>query len=231
MRPTSSRMMRPSTSMQAQLRPISPRPPRKVTWTGSATECLSAEAASRHRSPTAARTASSSGGSGRRQGPGRQAEDLERRPWPRRCCTQVGPTSTSNDGTRRALTSRAGSRSPLSEAAIISACSSAASSGCHADDADGADGQQRQRERRRRRSRRRSRRGARPRRRRPRPGRRAASFRPTIAGHLGGQADDRVDGHGPARCGSARRTCTIGRSAASATARKWASRPAWVGRL
>src|SRR5688572_8753366 len=33
--PTSRSMMRPSTSMHAQLRPISPRPPRKVTTTGS----------------------------------------------------------------------------------------------------------------------------------------------------------------------------------------------------
>src|SRR4051812_43541289 len=33
--PQSSIMMRPSTSMQAQLRPISPRPPRKTIRTGS----------------------------------------------------------------------------------------------------------------------------------------------------------------------------------------------------
>src|ERR1700737_1649619 len=33
--PTSSSMMRPSTSMHAQFRPISPSPPRKVTTTGS----------------------------------------------------------------------------------------------------------------------------------------------------------------------------------------------------
>src|SRR4051794_30602184 len=34
--PQSSRMIWPSTSMQAQFRPISPRPPRKTTRTGSA---------------------------------------------------------------------------------------------------------------------------------------------------------------------------------------------------
>src|SRR3954452_22676470 len=38
MSPQSRSMMRPSTSMHAQLRPISPRPPRKVTLTGSAME-------------------------------------------------------------------------------------------------------------------------------------------------------------------------------------------------
>src|SRR5436190_5221816 len=35
MSPQSSSMMRPSTSIHAQLRPISPNPPRKVTTTGS----------------------------------------------------------------------------------------------------------------------------------------------------------------------------------------------------
>src|SRR5271154_521728 len=34
--PQSRTMMRPSTSMQAQLRPISPSPPRKTTRTGDA---------------------------------------------------------------------------------------------------------------------------------------------------------------------------------------------------
>src|SRR6202789_4317148 len=34
--PQSRTMMRPSTSMQAQLRPISPSPPRKTTRTGAA---------------------------------------------------------------------------------------------------------------------------------------------------------------------------------------------------
>src|SRR3954452_12518545 len=38
MSPQSRSMMRPSTSMHAQLRPISPRPPRKVTLTGLAME-------------------------------------------------------------------------------------------------------------------------------------------------------------------------------------------------
>src|ERR1039457_4531630 len=36
MMPQSTRMMRPSTSIQAQLRPISPSPPRKTTRTGFA---------------------------------------------------------------------------------------------------------------------------------------------------------------------------------------------------
>src|SRR5438552_14794131 len=38
--PTSSRRIRPFTSMQAQLRPISPSPPRKVTTTGSGMKVL-----------------------------------------------------------------------------------------------------------------------------------------------------------------------------------------------
>src|SRR3954467_14244626 len=39
-RPQSRIMMRPSTSMHAQFRPISPNPPRKVTVTGSAMQAV-----------------------------------------------------------------------------------------------------------------------------------------------------------------------------------------------
>ena len=75
--PQSRMMMRPSTSMQAQLRPISPRPPRKTTRTGFG--CPACLAKRRHLSagkPTAAMI----------WPPGRRA-----RAWPAPWAGGIGP--------------------------------------------------------------------------------------------------------------------------------------------
>ena len=82
-RPQSSSTLRPAVSMTAQLRPISPRPPRKVTATGAATARGQPDPAGAGSAGTPARGSASTSGAG--------SGDLPRAPPRRRPARRAPP--------------------------------------------------------------------------------------------------------------------------------------------
>ena len=120
--PQSRTMMRPSTSMQAQLRPISPRPPRKTTRTGFRllSAALSQAAATvTAGGPTAARIfcacVSSSGGDapiGSRHWPDAQARGPGRQALAGSGLGNSSVDSKSKESSSSALPAMAAARSP-----------------------------------------------------------------------------------------------------------------------
>ncbi len=142
--PQSMRRMRPPASMAAQLRPISPRPPRNVTLTGAA--MLRPPGRVERRARRRARRAP------------RAPRPCGSRHWPTGCprariralagrgLGASSEVSKSNDGSSSALIRRASARLPASKASNSSAGPLADPVGRDADHADRADREERQRD-------------------------------------------------------------------------------------